>query len=299
MEVRAWGGDARERDAAIDEAFGAIAEVDRLMSNYREDSELTRVNRTAASAAVPVSAPLFSVLASALDVSRRSNGAFDVTIGPLVKLWGFHDRKPHVPTDAELAAIRPLVDYRKVLLDNGARTVRFSRSGIEIDLGGIAKGFAVELAAGALRQHRLPGFIDAGGNEYMLGPPLGKRSWTIGIRDPDRADGLLGTVEIPGGSVSTSAEYANYLTAGGRKYGHILDPRSLRPSDASLSVTVIGQDGTLADAVSTTAFVLGPERGLQFIDSMPGMSGVIAYRAPDGRVRLAMSASLRRTFRGK
>src|SRR5258707_9890642 len=137
VQVQAFGGDEATRRTAIDEAFAAFAEVDRLMSNYRDDSELALVNRRAAHGAVSVSDALFGVLDAARRVSSASNGAFDITVGPLVRLWGFHDKTPHVPTDAELAAVRPLVDYRNVSLDAEHRTVRFARQGVELHLGGI------------------------------------------------------------------------------------------------------------------------------------------------------------------
>jgi FAD:protein FMN transferase len=296
IEVRAWGGDPATRTTAIEEAFAAFAEVDRMMSNYRDDSELAEVNRDAARAPVHISEPLFRVIQAAELVSRQSDGAFDITVGPLVRLWGFHDHKAHAPSSQELDVVRPLVNFHNVVLDEAARTIRFVRPGVELDLGGIGKGFAVELAAAALRARGLSGFIDAGGNQYLLGQPLGKSTWTIGIRDPDQADGLLGTITVPEGSVSTSATYANFLTLNGRTYGHILDPHTLMPSDASLSVTIWSPDGTLADALSKAAFVLGRERGLAIIDSMPRTMGVIAYRDADGHVATIMSAGLRGAF---
>jgi len=296
IEVRAFGGDEKRRSAAIDEAFASFAEVDRLMSNWRDDSELASVNRNAATSAVRVSDPLFSVIEAADVVSSRSGGTFDVTVGPLVRLWGFHDRKPRIPTSSELAALRPVVDYRNLILDRAARTVRFARPGVEIDLGGIAKGFAVELAAGVLRRNGLDGFIDAGGNQYLLGLPPGKTSWTVGIQDPDRPDRLLGTLDLQGGSVSTSGGYENFLTINGRRYGHIMDPRTLEPSMASLSATVVSPDGTLADATSKVAFILGPGAGLAFVDSTPRTMGLIAYRKDDGTVGVVMSEGLTSLF---
>jgi len=294
--VEASGADAPARKAAIDEAFSAIAEVDRLMSNYRDDSELALINRTADGGAVTVSDPMLSVLRAAVEVSERSEGAFDVTVGPLVRLWGFHDKKPHVPTSAELEAVRPLVSYRNLVLDEASHTVRFRRPGVEIDLGGIAKGFAVELAANVLRRYRLSGFVDAGGNQYMLGLPPGKAFWTVGIQDPDSAGKLLGTLEMGEGSSSTSAQYANFLTAGTKRYGHILDPRTLQPAEAVLSVTIISPDGTLADALSKVGFILGPEKGLKVIESFPSTSALIAYRKPDGSLAIAQSAGLASKF---
>jgi len=292
VQVRTIGGDEAASRAAIDEAFASFAEIDRLMSNYREDSELALVNRRAAAAAVGVTDATFSVLDAARRVSAASNGAFDVTVGPLVRLWGFHDKTPHLPTAPELAAVRPLVDYRNVILDPHGRTVHFVRQGVELDLGGIAKGFAVEVAAGVLRRRGLDGFIDAGGNQYLLGTPIGKKTWTIGIKNPDRPDRVLGAVETGEISVSTSADDSNFLVANGRKYGHILDPRTLEPSNGALSATIFSRDGTLADAVSKAAFILGPDRGLALVDSFPGMSAVIAYRRSDGTIGVAVSKRL-------
>jgi thiamine biosynthesis lipoprotein len=297
IEVQASGGDASTRKAAIDEAYAAFAEVDRLMSNYRDDSELALVNRSAAAGAVGVSEPMFRLLEAAHRVSAASNGAFDVTVGPLVRLWGFHDRKAHLPTAGELAAVRPLVDYRNLLLDPRQRSVSFSRPGVEIDLGGIAKGFAVEIAADVLRRRGLGGFIDAGGNQYLLGTPTGKRAWTVGIKDPDAPARVMGVVETGEISVSTSADSYNFLVTEGRRYGHILDPRSLEPSNASLSATIFTRDGTLGDAMSKAAFILGPKAGLALADSMPGISAVIAYRKSDGSVGVALSARLAASYR--
>jgi thiamine biosynthesis lipoprotein len=160
---------------------------------------------------------------------------------------------------------------------------------MEIDLGGIAKGFAVEIAANILRRHGLEGFIDAGGNQYLLGTPPGKTSWTVGIKDPDDPKHLIGVVDVKGGSVSTSANDANVLVIAGRTYGHLLDPHTLQPSMASLSATIISDDGTLADAMSKAAFILGPEKGIALIDATPGMAGVIAYRRSNGSLGVAAS----------
>lgn len=289
IDIEAYGGDLATRRAAIDRAFAAIAEIDRLMSNYRDDSELALVNRRAAIAAVPVSDPMFAVLDAAQRVSGDSGGAFDVTVGPLVRLWGFHDKRPHVPTLTELASIRQLIGYNNVVLTTAGHTVRFVQPGVELDLGGIAKGFAVEVAANALRDAGLSGLIDAGGNQYLLGHPPSKTRWTVGIKNPEQVKNLLGTIDTEETSVSTSANSSNFFEADGRRYGHILDPHSLRPATSALSVTILSRDGTLADALSKAVFVLGPSAGLRLLASYPGTSAVVAYRAPDGAIAVASS----------
>jgi thiamine biosynthesis lipoprotein len=296
ISVEVFGGTEPVRREAIEGAFAAMAEVDRLMSNYRDDSELALINRRAAEEPVRVGEPMLAVLQAAAQVSGRSGGAFDVTVGPLVRLWGFHDRKPHVPDATELARIAPLVGYRNVVIDAKASTVRFRRAGVELDLGGIAKGFAVELAAGVLRQLKLAGAIDAGGNQFVVGLPPGKTAWSVGIKDPSRPGGILGVVDVKRGSISTSGQYANALRVGSRTFGHVLDPRTLQPCDAALSATVVGPDATLADALSKVALVLGPVRGRQAIESFPSMAAIIAYRKADGTTGIDVSPGLATHF---
>ena len=174
--------------------------------------------------------------------------------------------------------------------------MRFTRPGVEIDLGGIAKGFAVELAANVLRRHRLSGMVDAGGDHYLLGTQPGKRVWTIGITHPDRADDLLGELDVREGSVATSANTANFLVASGRRYGHILDPRSLQPSTAALSVTIVLPDATLGDAMSKAAFVLGPKDRHQPHRLLRRNGGVIVYRKADGSIGVAVSSRMNGRF---
>jgi FAD:protein FMN transferase len=296
VRVEVYGGTIGDRQAAAAEAFDAIAEVDRVMSDYRADSELTHVNETAAQAPVAVSPALLAVLEAADRVSRASDGAFDVTVGPLVQLWGFKNKQAHWPTAEELARVRGVIGFQHVAIDASSHTVRFLRPGVQIDLGGIAKGFAVEVAAGSLRRRSLSGVIDAGGNQFMVGLPPGKPIWSIGISRPDAPDELLGAVDLPGGALSTSSDASNFLTADGQRYGHLLDPRSLQPSTASLSVTIVSPDGTLSDALSKAVFVLGPRDGLALLESFPNTAGIVAYRQPDGQTGVAVSPALAHAF---
>lgn len=297
ITIEASGGTAGSRAAVLEEAFAALMEVDRLMSNYRPDSELMRVNAEAAVRPVRVSDPTWAVLATAMRVSRASAGTFDITVGPLVRLWGFHDKKPHVPTGEELRRVRPIVGYENVVLDEAAHTVRFRHPGVELDLGGIAKGFGVELAGGVLRRHGYSGLIDAGGNQYLVGRPANHPRWRVGIADPDAPARILGTLELDGGAVSTSGGYHNYFVSGGRTYGHLLDPRTLRPGEAALSVTIVSPDAALADALSKPAYLLGPEAGLRAVESFSGTMALIAYRGTNGDVELRMSEGLKNRFR--
>ena len=296
MTLEVYGGNAQSRVDVIDEAFASMVEIDRLMSNYRADSELAHINARAAVEPVHVSDPMWGVLSAAQLVSKRSEGAFDITVGPLVRLWGFHDKTPHIPTATELRQVRPIVGYDNVVLDPAAQTIAFRRPGVELDLGGIAKGFAVELAGGVLRRRGFTGLIDAGGNQYLVGHPPDKAAWQIGIEDPQKPGALLGVLDVDTGAVSTSGGYHNFFVAGGKTYGHLLDPRSLQPSNAALSVTIVSPDATLADALSKPAFILGPAAGLRFVESFPGAMAIIASRSASGGIEITMSAPLRARF---
>ena len=238
------------------------------MSDYRADSEVTRVNQAAADSPVVVSAPLMAVLSAGERVSRESQGAFDVTLRPALMLWGFKNHAPHIPTSQEIGEVQPLIGYRHLVLDPTTQSVHFARGGMAIDLEGLAKGFATELAAESLRRRDLSGVIDAGGTQYMVGNPLGKEAWSVGIGHPDRQGALIGALDLAGGAISTTSDVSNTLPSS-RALGRVLDPRTLQPSAASLSATVVSDDGTLANALSRAVFVLGPVDGLALLDRFP------------------------------
>ena len=208
-----------------------------------------------------------------------------------------YEKQPHVPTDVELLQVMPQVGYQHLRLQSITRSVSFDRPGVELDLGGIAKGFAVEIAGKALARRRPSGYIDAGGNQYFVGTPVEHPRWQVGIENPEVAGARLGVLDVPPGAVSTSGGYHNFFVAGGHRYGHILDPRTGRPASASLSVTIVAEDATLADALTKPAFVLGPVDGLTLVESFPGAQALIAWRDPGGNVQLAMSQGLREAYR--
>lgn len=297
VHVEAYGGDAATRQRAIDEAYAAMAEVDRVMSTYRDDSEISRVNREAAHSAVAVSAPLWRVLEAAHLLNDRSKGAYDMTVGPALALWGFPKRAPRIPAPAERARVRPLVNGANVMLEKATQSVRFARAGVALDLGGLAKGFAVELAAGVLRRHSLSGFIDAGGTQYLLGRPPGRPTWRVGVEDPDRSGDMLGVLEIDEGAVSMAGGSRQMFALEGRRYSYVLDPRTLQPADNALSVIVVSRDATIADGLAEPVLALGARAGLALVESFPECAAVIVHRDNTHRVALAMSESLRVRFR--
>lgn len=286
VRVEVYGGTPVSRQQAADEAFLAIAEVDRVMSDYRDDSELARINRAAATQAMAVSDPLFAVLSAADRVARESNGAFDITMRPLSVMWGLKSSTPRTPSPADLSAVRALVDFRNLQLDSRTRTVHLARSGMALDLGGVAKGFAAEIAAGSLTRRGLSGVVDISGHQFMVGHPLGKTSWSVGIADPFHPGRLLGAVDLDRGGVSTTAAAAS--ERGGGHSRSVLDPRTLQPATRCVSATVISTDGTLAQALSNAACVMA-ESGVALLSRFPDTWGVIVVPQRDGSLAVTVS----------
>ena len=258
FEIRAYGRDPAALPAIAESAFDEVDRIDRLMSHYKPDSTLSRINRGAAAAPVAVDRELFDFIAAALRYTRESDGAFDITVGPLMKAWGFFDGGGRVPSEAALAAARKVVGAGRVTLDRQRRTIAFDREGVEFDLGGIAKGYAVDRAVQILRGRGVSAaLISAGGSTiYGLGAPPDADSWSVTIEGASDAPPLTVTLRDRALSVSGSSE--KFFESGGRRYSHIMDPRTGRPAEGVLSVAVLAATGTAADALDNVFFVLGP-----------------------------------------
>jgi len=273
VSVELWHDDPAIGRTLVEKVLDEYRRIDREMSTYRPDSQISRVNAEAAEHPVEVDAELFTLVGRALELSVASGGAFDITYESVGYLYDFRERRR--PTDAEIAERLDAIDYRHVVLDEGASTIRFRTPGVRINLGGIAKGYAVERAAAMLREHGVRhAVLNAGGDTRVLGDRRG-RPWIVGIRHP-RADGEVVTrLPLVDEAVSTSGDYERFFEEDGRRYHHILNPRTGRPTEGVLSVTVIGPDATTTDGLSTTLFVLGPEAGLELIERFPGYEAVI------------------------
>lgn len=265
--------------AAADAAFAEIARVEHAMSEWRPDSEISRVN-AAAPAAVAVSAETRHVLARALDLARQSDGAFDPTWAALRGLWRF-DGRPALPRRDALTAALALVDHRAVHVEGD--TVRLGRPGMALGLGAIAKGWGIDRAAAVLRARGITAFIvDGGGDLYVAGRKPGGARWTVGVRHPRQAEALVAELPVEDAAVVSSGDYERFFELGGRRYHHILDLRTGLPAERSVAVTVRAPDATLADALATAIFVLGPVDGLALAARHPGVDAAVL--APDGAV---------------
>jgi len=249
---------ASAADAAA--AHAAIQLVDSLMSNWTTTSEVARINRVADSVTTHVQPLVADVIARSLRVWRGSDHTFDITIEPLVRAWGFIGGPRRVPTDQEARAAWALVGAGDVAFDSAAGTIHFARRGMRIDLGGIAKGYAVDRAMDVLRARGVKAaLVDASGNMMSLGTPPGSEHWRIGLRDPRDRVPYFARLWLDGDAISKSANYEQFVTKDGKRYGHIMDPRTGQPASGLLAVTLVAPDATTSDAWDTPLYILGLE----------------------------------------
>ncbi len=236
-----YGEDRAKLEAASEDAFEEVRRLDRMLSNYRPESEWSLVNRDAAARPVKVSAELFHLLSACVEYSRESDGAFDISVGPLMKVWGFYKGTGHLPRREEVIEALGKVGYRNILLDASNKTVRFSKAGVELDPGGIGKGYAVDRMVDVLRRDGIrTALVSASGSSiYALGAPPGELGWKVGIRDPKDETKIVTEVSLKNESMSTSGNYEKFFRAEGKLYSHIMDPRTGYPSEGMLSASVI------------------------------------------------------------
>lgn len=272
--IEAYGPDAQALPMTLDEALDEVDRIDRLMSHYKSDSALSLLNRNASRGPVSVDAELFDVIAEAMRYQRESGGAFDITVGPLMKAWGFFRDEGRVPTDAELAEARLRVGGARVILNADEKTITFDRPGVELDLGGIAKGYAVDRVVHVLRRrHIAAALISAGGSTiYGLGAPPGREAWDVDIQDPIDSRKTALTVRLNDRALSLAGSTEKSFTAGGVTYSHIMDPRTGRPMPGIRSVAVLANSGTAGDALDNAFFVLGREASRDYLASLPDVA---------------------------
>lgn len=279
-----WTNDEPAAVAAFDEVFAELDRLESLMSVWRPGSDIVRLNDAAGRESVTVSPEVMDALRAAREVGDWTNGGFDVTFAALADVWKFdHDQDDRVPSPEEIRTRVPLVDYRALELDAGAGTAYLRRRGMRAHLGGIGKGFAVDRASAILRSHGFHDFmVQFGGDLYVSGS-RGDRPWRLGIRDPrGPADRSFAAIELRDSSFSTSGDYERFFMHNGRRYHHIIDPRTGEPAKGCRSVTIAARTATIADALSTGVFVLGPADGMALIERLPDVEGVIV--TDDNRV---------------
>jgi thiamine biosynthesis lipoprotein len=273
VEVQLWAEDESTARRAIDAVMAEMRRTDELMSTYKPDSQLSQVNAHAYERPVKVDADIIDVVETALQYSRLSDGAFDITYASVGYLYDY--RAHRHPSDAQIAAALPAVDYRQLLVDRDARTIRFLKPGMRIDLGGIAKGWAVDRGVEILREFGIEhAMVNAGGDTRLLGDRRGK-PWIVGIRDPRNEGAVVTRIPMQDEAMSTSGDYERFFEEGGVRYHHILSPGTGKSPGLVRSVTVIGPTATRTDGLTKPVFILGPERGMDFIRRMGDVEAVI------------------------
>jgi thiamine biosynthesis lipoprotein len=276
-----YAADAAAADSEADRAFAIVDQLEALLSNYQPQSELSRINSEAGSHAVTTDPDTFRFLEESLAWSKRSDGAFDITVGKLMKAWGFFRSTGHVPTDAELAHVRAETGWKHVVLSAGTRTVRFTAPGVELDPGGIGKGFAVDAAIEALRaDHVRAALLSAGSSTiYGLGAPPNAQGWKIRVPNPQQQKDAISTIVLRDTSLSTANCSEKHFVVGSHLYCHIMDPRTLRPVEGRLQATVIAPSATDSDALSNAIFVLDAAGRRRLMQALPAADAALVVLA--------------------
>lgn len=257
--VVVYGEDRTRMEEAVNAAFAEVQRLDDMLSNYKPESELSEINREAGEHPVAVTQEMFDLLAACVEYSRESEGAFDITVGPLMKVWGFYKGTGRLPHRAEILGAMERVGYRNIMLDAAHRTVRFAKEGVELDPGGIGKGYAVDRMVDVLKQYGIQAaLVSASGSSiYGLGAPPGEKGWKVEIRDPKNEKKNVAEVYLKDESMSTSGNYEKFFRAEGRIYSHIMDPRTGWPAQGVLSVSAVTPRTLDSEAWTKPLFVNG------------------------------------------
>jgi thiamine biosynthesis lipoprotein len=288
--VELYAEDERSAIAAAHAAFARIDALDRTLSDYMPASELSELSARSGGEPVEVSADLYRVLERSIEIARASDGAFDVTVGPLVQLWRAARAIGELPSAAAIDDARSRVDWRAIELDPARRTARLAKRGMQLDVGAIGKGYAADAALETLREAGITRCLVALAGDIRVGdPPPGRDGWRIASSIPEASPGKPDGMTLADCGVSTSGDTEQFVEIGGARYSHIVDPRTGLGLTSRTCVTVIARDATTADALATAACVLGPSAGLALVARFDGATAVVAENTPDGTLRYPTS----------
>jgi FAD:protein FMN transferase len=301
--IRLWAelDRAEAAKAAATDAFSRIAALERVFSDYQVDSEIVKLTALPAGEAVPVSADLFAILSRTQALSRETDGAFDVTIGPMVRLWRQARKDHRLPSPDRVALARERTGWQKLELDSETPAVRLKAKHMQLDFGGIAKGYAADEALSVLKQRGFSRALVAASGDIALGdPPPGLDAWKVGIRSLDvegagAAADLTDRIPLARGAISTSGDTMQAVTIDEVRYSHIVDSQTALGLTHRIAATVIGPDATTTDSYATTVCVLGRVRGLAFIESKPGVECLILEADEAGAINETRSSGFPET----
>ncbi len=276
VEVIVCGAAPAVAEEAVEKAFGEVKRIERKLSAHRKDSELSEINREAGVKCVEVDEEMYRLIEASKVFSVLSSGAFDITVQCLAGLWDFGGPEFHVPPPSRVKSRLDRVDYRKIRLGKKDSTVFLEKAGMAISLGGIAKGYAVDRAVAVLRASGIPaGVVSAGGDLFAFGRKENGAPWKVGVRNPRAHDRNIALLPVSNMAVATSGDYERYRILDGKRYHHIIDPRTGYPGEGCMSVTVVADNAMTADALATAVFVLGPQAGMALLERLPQVEGII------------------------
>lgn len=290
VTLRIYAGDAHQVEKAMEATFAEIERLEGILSRWIPSSEISKINDTAGRGSVLVCPETWQTITGTQELSRLTNGAFDITIGAITQLWDFQSDEARVPDEAAIQRGLRFVGPQQILLDSLDVKMGLRERGAAIDLGGAAKGYAVDRALEVLRRYGVKAaVVDAGGDIGLLGKKSRGEVWKIGIRHPQVLGETIEVLEVDSGAVATSGNYERYFFQDGVRYHHILDPKTGMPARGVVSVTILAKTALEADILSTAVFVLGPKRGMTLIEQLGEVEGIIYVEGPDGLRRLASS----------
>ena len=299
--LSAWTADQRKAERAFAAGYDEVRRIEILMTDWERpgepESDVVRINKAAGKQAARVSAETFEVIQKSMEMSRKSGGAFDITFAAMKGLWRFdEDLDKKLPPAAEITRRRKLINWRDVVVDTKARTVKLRRPGMRLGLGGIAKGYAVDRCAAVLRGEGLVDFmVQAGGDLYVAGSK-GPTNWMVGVRDPRGGPrDIIARMQIKDHAFSTAGDYERAFVLDGKRYHHIIDPATGYPATASREVTIFAPTAFLADALDDAVFILGPKKGMALVESFPDCSTVIVDAKNQVWTSKALEGKLQRT----
>ncbi|MFI5298812.1 MAG: FAD:protein FMN transferase [Polyangiales bacterium] len=287
IEMRVWTDREVAAKAAMDDAFTEIKRIEDMMTTWKDTSEVSKINAAAGGAPTPISPELVEVLQGARSIHDASSGVFDITFYAMHGLWKFdQDLVANVPTDAQIAERLPFVNGSLVEVDAEKRTARLGKKGMMINLGGIAKGYAVDKATAVLAKHGFTSVMVQAGGDLLVKGRKGSEPWRVGIRDPRGPDGdYFALAPITDAAFSTAGDYERSFIKDGVRYHHIIDPRTGKPATACRSVTIFAPDALTADELDDAVFILGPEKGLPLVETREGVGAVIVDK--DNKVHVS------------
>lgn len=276
VSVQIYTDSAAKAKLVFAQVSARMEALEGILSAHLPESDVAKLARAAGIEPVTVNPATLAVVAESLDFAERTSGAFDITLAPVLRLYNFAPGKEQKPTLVQLEEVLPLVGWQKIELDREAGRVFLTEQGMKIDLGGVAKGYIIDRCLDVLRENGIDfGLTNAGGDIGLLAEKPDGSPWRVGIKNPENPGNNFAIIEVRQGALATSGDYERFFIESGKRYHHIIDPRTGLPAETVRSVTILAGSAQLADLLSTAVFVMGPEQGLSFIEELPDIEGVI------------------------